>query len=146
MFTPALPQMVAWEEKTQIGGFVIICNANGFNLKQFRSMTWTDLKYICMLIQDYFPLKYNEIHVANTPKVAYYAYQMMKPMMGQNLRDKIHFHTTLESLHQKVDKSVLTEDLGGSLGPPDCQPVLQAALQFAKSDRFQQVKNFIYPE
>ena len=44
-------QMVAWEEKTQIGGFVIVCDTSGFNLKQFKSMSWTDLKYVCMLIQ-----------------------------------------------------------------------------------------------
>ena len=96
--------------------------------------------------QDYFPLNYNEIHVANAPKVVYYAYQMIRPLLGPATRDKIQIHTTLESLHKCIDKSSLTEELGGHLGPPNSQPCVQAALDFAKTERFNQVKNYIYPQ
>ena len=46
-----LSQMVSWEEKTQIGGFVIVCDTKGFGFRQFKAMGWSDLKFVFMLIQ-----------------------------------------------------------------------------------------------
>ena len=91
-------------------------------------------------------MKYTEVHLANSFKFVNYAYNILKPLVGQALKERLFFHTTMESLHKRVDKSVLTEELGGTLGPANCKPSLDAALEFDKSDNNRQLDKFLYPE
>ena len=46
-----LGQMVEWEEKSQIGGFIFIFDTKGFNFKQFAAISIEDIKCASMQMQ-----------------------------------------------------------------------------------------------
>jgi len=138
----ALGEMVAREDKTQIAGVTVICDANGFALKQFKSLSFADFKQSAMFVQDHFPLWYRSIHVMNCPRLAHAAYQMLKPLLKPRVKDAILFHDSNESLYQHVDKSILPQELGGHAGPFDCSESSKAVLDM--TDYFGAIENFVF--
>ena len=95
--------------------------------------------------QDHFPLWYRSIHILNCPRLARLAYQMIRPMLNQRVRDTVVFHDSDRSLHQYVDKEVLPEELGGSNGRFDSHRESAEAVLNMK-DYFRDIKNFVYPD
>ena len=69
------------------------------------------------------PLLYEEVHIVNCPRVAEMGYKLIKPFLGERIREKIKFHTTNALLHSHVDKSVLSNALGGTLDESDYNQV-----------------------
>ena len=43
----------------------------------------------------------------------------MRPFLNDHIRNSIHFHNSLESLHEEVPKEILPQELGGDTGPFD---------------------------
>ncbi len=68
-------------------------------------------------MQDSFPLWFRTINIVNAPRFFNLAFNMIKPMLTEDVRDSIVFHQSLESLHLDVDPEVLPEELGGTAGP-----------------------------
>ena len=43
----------------------------------------------------------------------------MRPFLNDHIRNAIHFHNSMESLHEEVPKEILPQELGGDTGPFD---------------------------
>ena len=78
---------------------------------------------VLKIFQEYMPLLYEEVHIVNCPRVAEMGYKLIKPFLGERIREKIKFHTTNALLHSHVDKSVLSNALGGTLDESDYNQV-----------------------
>ena len=66
---------------------------------------------------------------------------MIKPFLSEQVRNSIHFHDSLETLHQYVPKEILPTELGGSSGSYDNSACAQATLGLEKI--FSKVRTFI---
>ena len=66
---------------------------------------------------------------------------MIKPFLSEQVRNSIHFHDSLETLHQYVPKEILPTELGGSSGSYDNSACAQATLDLEK--HFSNVRTFI---
>ena len=66
---------------------------------------------------------------------------MIKPFLSEQVRNSIHFHDSLETLHQHVPKEILPTELGGSSGSYDNSACAQATLGLEK--HFSNVRTFI---
>ena len=78
---------------------------------------------VLRIFQEYMPLLYEEVHIVNCPRVAEMGYKLIKPFLGERIREKIKFHTTNALLHSHVDRSVLSNALGGTLDESDYNQV-----------------------
>ena len=67
-------------------------------------------------------------------------FNMMKPLFNERVRSIILFHDDLESLHTFVDKEMLPEELGGSMGKFCNKESVFAVNQM--SEYFIQLKNY----
>ncbi|KAK3531746.1 hypothetical protein QTP70_027292 [Hemibagrus guttatus] len=70
------------------------------------------------LPRDSFPLKVRGIHFINEPRFFRPVFTMIKPLLPDKIKQRIHFHSSLytTSLSQFFPQSILPLDLGGS-GP-----------------------------
>ena len=66
---------------------------------------------------------------------------MIKPFLSEQVRNSIHFHDSLETLHEHVPKEILPTELGGSSGSYDNSACAQATLGLEK--HFSNVRTFI---
>ena len=66
---------------------------------------------------------------------------MIKPFLSEQVRNSIHFHDSLETLHQHVPKDILPTELGGSSGSYDNSACAQAT--FNIEQHFAHVQNFV---
>ena len=66
---------------------------------------------------------------------------MIKPFLSQQVRNSIHFHDSLETLHQHVPKEILPTELGGSSGSYDNSACAQATLSLEK--HFSKVRTLV---
>ena len=66
---------------------------------------------------------------------------MIKPFLSKQVRNSIHFHDSLETLHQYVPKEILPTELGGSSGSYDNSACAQATLSLEK--HFSKVRTLV---
>ena len=66
---------------------------------------------------------------------------MIKPFLSEQVRNSIHFHDSLETLHQHVPKEILPTELGGSSGSYDNSACAQATLSLEK--HFSKVRTLV---
>ncbi len=69
---------------------------------------------------------FHVINVSYAVDVAYHS--VVRPLLSSSLRDRIHFHGDLQSLHAHVDKQILPEELGGEDGPLSNEDGLEALI------------------
>ena len=65
----------------------------------------------------------------------------MKPLLNERVKNSIHFHNSLESLHEEVPKEILPQELGGDIGPFDNHDSAQAV--FDIETHFNRVQEMI---
>ncbi|XP_068901978.1 alpha-tocopherol transfer protein-like isoform X2 [Tenebrio molitor] len=104
-------------EKFGVAGDVYILDAAATSLtRQFLKMSPVLLKKFFVCVQEAYPVKIKEVHVVNAGPVVEMIMAVVRPLLKEKLRSRIHLHSRLESLHQFVPKDLLPEEYGGSAG------------------------------
>ena len=91
-----------------------------------------------------FPLWFRQVHVVNTHSLVHVAYNMVRPLLTQQVKDIIIFHNNLETFHNYVPPEILPEEVGGHLGPFDNASAASAVYQMAPY--FEQIKTYVNGE
>ena len=110
-------ELIAIEPKTQVTGVTIIADASGFSFKALRSFSIEDAKNASNFIQSCFPLWFYQLHVVNAPYIFMLAYNIFKPFLSKEVKERMTFHSKLTSLHKHIDPEILPEDFGGKQPP-----------------------------
>ena len=119
----------------------MICDADGFGFKQLRHFTIQHARSATSFVQDSFPLWFRSIHIVNSSRLFYVVsttirycllnnfqnchfmctqgFNVVRPFLNDHIRNSIHFHNSMESLHEEVPKEILPQELGGDTGPFD---------------------------
>ncbi|XP_063697726.1 alpha-tocopherol transfer protein-like [Culicoides brevitarsis] len=91
-----------------------------------KDIAWSTIKWalnsqnmkLCSRYCGFVPLRYVEIHLINTSKIANLIISLCFPFLSDGLKERIHFHkSNLESLHKFVGKDVLPMEYGGDKDP-----------------------------
>lgn len=61
-------------------------------------------------------MKLKEVHIVNISPLVYTIIEWVKPFLKEKIRNRIHVHQDMESLHKWVPKDVLPEEYGGTAG------------------------------
>ncbi|XP_076348147.1 alpha-tocopherol transfer protein-like [Tachypleus tridentatus] len=88
-------EMAVRDTVTQENGIAAIIDLRGFGL---------------------FPARFNAIHFVNESNLFGVMFNLVKPLLSEKLKKRIHFHgTNFRSLHQHIPADILPSDYGGNL-------------------------------
>lgn len=108
-------------EPTQVCGGSLIIDLDNFglrHLKHFASPTF--LFRLVRLVQDCIPIRIKGFHVVNEPFFINAIFNVIKQLLTEKLKRRIHFHgSNLKSLHKIIPPEILPNELGGTLGSMD---------------------------
>ncbi|XP_046718159.1 alpha-tocopherol transfer protein isoform X2 [Silurus meridionalis] len=111
-------ELIVQEPETQKNGLKAIFDLHGWFFSHALQITPSLAKKISCILTDSFPLKVRGIHFINEPGFFRPVYTMIKPLLPEKIKQRIHFHSSsyMTSLAQFFPQSILPLDLGGS-GP-----------------------------
>lgn len=102
----------------QVAGFVVIVDFKNLSLQQVIGMSnW--LIFGLQALQRCCPCLVKEFHIVHTPAIFRATWKIVKPLISEKIKKRITFYKSSrwDSLHRKIDPSILPEELGGQLGP-----------------------------
>ncbi|KAJ8949208.1 hypothetical protein NQ318_021701 [Aromia moschata] len=103
-------------EETGVAGDVYILDASVATANHFAKITPSIIKKFFVCIQEAYPVKLKEVHVVNVSPLVDTIVNWVKPFLKEKIRNRIHLHSELESLHKFIPKDILPEEYGGSAG------------------------------
>ncbi|XP_032452315.1 uncharacterized protein LOC100118942 [Nasonia vitripennis] len=75
------------------------------------------VKKFLYYVQEANPVRLKAVHFMNTTPVVDFILGLMKPFMKKELLDKIHVHSTLDSLKKHMSIEIFPNESGGRAGP-----------------------------
>ncbi|XP_073996332.1 alpha-tocopherol transfer protein-like [Rhodnius prolixus] len=109
------------EELTGVAGDVYIFDASiatpSHFATHFSKFTPALIKKFLICVQEGYPVKLKEVHVINTTPMVDTIINFVKPFLKEKIKNRIHVHPDLESLHKQIPKEILPTEYGGDAGP-----------------------------
>lgn len=107
----ALFDYILLDENIQVNGLVFVIDLTGFTRHHFVS-SGVDNTRKCMLVtQKALPGRIKELHYYNTGPVFESIFNMIRPMMSEKLRNRVHVHgQNLSTVYDQLDMSTLPEE------------------------------------
>ncbi|XP_018568173.1 alpha-tocopherol transfer protein-like [Anoplophora glabripennis] len=103
-------------EETGVAGDVYILDASVATTNHFAKITPAIVKKFLVCVQEAYPVKLKEVHVVNVSPLVDTIINWVKPFIKEKIRNRIHVHSDLESLHKFIPKDILPEEYGGTAG------------------------------
>lgn len=104
------------EEHVGVAGDVYIFDASVATPSHFSKITPTFVKKFLICVQEAYPVKLKEVHIINVSPLVDTIVNFVKPFLKEKIRQRIHFHASLESLYKHVPKAMLPKQYGGDAG------------------------------
>jgi hypothetical protein len=111
-------RFVRCDEGEMIDGDFMVFDMQGFTFKHLYkcvanlSLMNSYMKYS----QEAVPLKMMGNHFINCSPIFSKLMGMIKPFMNKEVKESLHFHTSMDTLYEKLPRELLPEELGGSAG------------------------------
>ncbi|XP_067134186.1 alpha-tocopherol transfer protein-like isoform X2 [Centruroides vittatus] len=106
--------------RSQEKKIVIIANAEGISISHFLQLTPSFLNSVTkVLFRDSYQARFSEIHFVNLNIVIKAILSIFIPLLPSKLRDRIHLHSDMSTLHKFIDPDCLPLELGGNLSSFD---------------------------
>lgn len=83
------------EPETQVHGIVIIIDLKDMGMTQVGAVTPTFAFKLISFIQDAMPLRFKGLHIVNNPFVWNIAWNILKPLQNQKVRERVCFNSFL---------------------------------------------------
>ncbi|XP_045191451.1 alpha-tocopherol transfer protein-like [Mercenaria mercenaria] len=107
----ALFDYILLDENIQVNGLVFVIDMTGFSRHHFVSTGMENTKKCMIVTQKALPGRIKELHYYNTGAVFESIFNMIRPMMSEKLRNRVHVHgQNLSSVYDKIDKCMLPEE------------------------------------
>lgn len=104
------------EEHVGVAGDVFIFDASVATPSHFAKFTPSAVKKFLICAQEAYPVKLKEIHIINISPLVDTIHNFVKPFLKEKIRQRIHFHSNLESLYKFIPKQMLPIEYGGDQG------------------------------
>lgn len=103
------------QKSTQLSGISLIIDFKGLSFAHLRTLTLKEIRRVVNGLQDGFPTKISGVHFVNYPTIFWSTFYLAQKFMKEKLRKRIHFHSTMETLHEFYDVNILPKTLDGEL-------------------------------
>ncbi|KFM82048.1 Clavesin-1, partial [Stegodyphus mimosarum] len=105
---------------TQVAGFKVIVDFNGFTLRHLPHVSPTYLWLFAEALQNCFPARFRAVHMVNEGHLFSYIWAVLKQLLTKKLRERFHFHgKNVKKLHKYFSPSILPAEYEGELPPFD---------------------------
>ncbi|XP_032686006.1 uncharacterized protein LOC116851075 [Odontomachus brunneus] len=98
-------------------GNIYVGDATGFTMAHVGRINLALMKKFIYYVENAMPIRLKQIHIINTTPVMEVLYNIIKPFVSEELKNLIHFHTSLESAKKYFPIEALPNELGGKAGP-----------------------------
>ncbi|XP_067141839.1 alpha-tocopherol transfer protein-like isoform X1 [Centruroides vittatus] len=123
--------------RTQENCIVIIIDSGGITLSQFLQISPSFINStLNILLKDTYPLRYKEIHYVNMNIIIKAILTMMIPLLPAKLKERLHFHSDMSTLHEFIHPDFLPLELGGNLpsDPSEFNNMIRANEEFFRKN------------
>lgn len=104
------------EESVGVAGDVYIFDASVATPAHLVKFQPTVVKKFFICVQEAYPVKLKEVHIVNVSPFVDTIVNFVKPFIKEKIRQRIHFHSDMESLYKFVPKAMLPTEYGGDSG------------------------------
>lgn len=104
------------EEAIGIAGDIFILDASVASPSHFAKFSPAIVKKFFIAVQEAYPVKVKEVHVINISPIVDTIMSFLKPFIKEKIRNRIKFHSDVESLYKSVPKDLLPDEYGGKAG------------------------------
>lgn len=66
--------------------------------------------------QEAYPVKLKEVHIINVSPLVDTIINFVRPFLKEKIRQRIHFHSNMDSLYKFVPQKMLPKEYGGEAG------------------------------
>ncbi len=92
------------EEQKGVAGDVYIFDASVATPAHFAKFTPAIVKKFLICVQEAYPVKLKEVHIINVSPLVDTIINFVRPFLKEKIRQRIHFHSTIDSLYKFVPK------------------------------------------
>ncbi|PRD30467.1 UNVERIFIED_CONTAM: Alpha-tocopherol transfer protein-like [Trichonephila clavipes] len=101
---------------TQISGVRILVDVRGFSLRQMSTLTPRYVLLISKALRNCLPVRFKSIHIYNESIVFQYIWSVLKLVLTDKIRNRVHFHgNNQKHLHKFIPKDLLSAEYGGEM-------------------------------
>lgn len=104
------------EEQVGVAGDVYVFDATVATPGHFAKVSPAMVKKFLICVQEAYPVKLKEVHIINVSPLVDTIVNFVRPFLKEKIRQRIHFHSDLESLYKFVPKKMLPKEYGGDAG------------------------------
>lgn len=104
------------EEQVGVAGDVYIMDAAVATPSHFAKFTPSIVKKFLVCAQEAYPVKVKEVHIINLSPLVDTIMNFVRPFLKEKIRQRIYFHSNLESLYKYVPREMLPKEYGGDAG------------------------------
>ncbi|KAK3579210.1 hypothetical protein CHS0354_022755 [Potamilus streckersoni] len=141
----ALFDYLLLDENIQVNGLVFIVDLTGFTRQHFMATGVENSKKCMLVTQKALPGRIKELHYYNTGSVFETIFNLIRPLMSEKLRNRVHVHgQNLTTVYDNIDMSLLPEEyLPDDYDGPKAGCIQDIADNLAKSLLQPKVRKFI---
>lgn len=104
------------EEQVGVAGDVYVFDASVATPGHFAKVSPAMVKKFLICVQEAYPVKLKEVHIINVSPLVDTIVNFVRPFLKEKIRQRIHFHSDLDSLYKFVPKKMLPKEYGGDAG------------------------------
>lgn len=101
-----------------VNGEISVCDMGSFSFTHFlkSASNLTVMRGYMRYVQDAVPTKIVQNHFINCSWMMHKFMAVVRPLLKKEVMETLHFHTSLDSLHEALPKEYLPEEFGGTAG------------------------------
>ncbi|GFR22886.1 alpha-tocopherol transfer protein-like [Trichonephila clavata] len=100
----------------QICGFHVLYDVKNYTFKQMRCVIPKYLTFVTKALKNYLPIRFKSIHTINEGIVFHYSYPLVRLLLSEKIRSRIHLHgNKKEEIQQYIPKEIIPPEFGGDL-------------------------------
>ncbi|KAL0266616.1 UNVERIFIED_CONTAM: hypothetical protein PYX00_009109 [Menopon gallinae] len=103
------------DEESQVRGYIYFCDADGVGLPYLTLFTPKEAVRIVKNGEKTIPMRHKEAHGYNIPFYLKFAVDFGFSLISDKYKKRIKIHTTMEEVHECIDKTLLPEEYGGDI-------------------------------
>uniref|UniRef100_A0A1Q3FSR0 CRAL-TRIO domain-containing protein n=1 Tax=Culex tarsalis TaxID=7177 RepID=A0A1Q3FSR0_CULTA len=107
------------DEEAQIGGYTIIIDYSDLGLKQLSVYTPLNIKHLADCINHSLPIRLQQVHFLNLPKMFEFIIHLMHSCLAEKLRNRLYCHKSMEDAAKHLEVSMLTTEYPGGTQDPE---------------------------